>query len=165
MSRLFYVLKLKIIQVNRDGIYHVLIVNYSWPLERQGWVTECNKRPMGHITNLGNNRHNKIIFMGSILLIWIMIWTHLNLNYLKMLQHKLQPGWPIVFQKIFSLYIRCKNLTPHCSPTLPPRIMIWPQLNHHYLRMLPHNWIFTTWGYFHTGLRRFLNILFMVYIF
>lgn len=127
-----------IIQVNRDSIYHVLIVNYSWPLERQGWVIECNKRPMGHITNLSNNGHNKIIFMGRILLLGIMILTNKNLNYLKMLQHKLQPGWPIVFQKICSLYIRCKNLTP-----------IVPQP---YLRgsWFDHNWIITTWECFHT---------------
>lgn len=40
----------------------------------------------------------------------------------------------------FFLYIRYRQLTLHCGPTLFRVIMIWPNLNLHYLMMLPHKW-------------------------
>ena len=42
------------------------------------------------------------------------------------------------FFKEYPYIFQCKILIGHCGPTLPPDVMIWTNLNLHYLRMLPH---------------------------
>lgn len=67
---------------------------------------------------------------------------------LKMFQHTLQLSWPIGFLKKilnFFLYsyvkncpLKFKNSNLQCCPTLSPWMMIWINLNPHYLRMFSH---------------------------
>lgn len=44
--------------------------------------------------------------------------------------------WTRKFKKKFNIFL-CKNLTPHFGPNLTPGIMIWTNLNLHYMRMFP----------------------------
>lgn len=54
----------------------------------------------------------------------ILNWNNLNLHYPRMVRHKFELFWPNDYEKrilkIFSVYkiFLCKNLLPHCGPTL-----------------------------------------------
>lgn len=63
----------------------------------------------------------------------ILIWTIVNLHYLRII---LQLFWPNSFLKIFLYIYLCKNSTSIVVP--PSRILIWSNLNLHCLWMLSH---------------------------
>ena len=57
---------------------------------------------------------------------------HINLSF---------PGRVVLEKKIFkdfSNIIICKTLIPYCGPIVPPGVMIWTNLNLHYIRKLPY---------------------------
>ena len=58
---------------------------------------------------------------------------HINLSF---------SGLVFLEKKIFkdcSYIILCKTLIPYCVPIVPSGVMIWTNLNLHYIRKLPHN--------------------------
>ena len=62
------------------------------------------------------------------------------------------PGWLVSEKKIFKDLLNiflCKTSIPHCSPTLPPGVMLFTTLNLHYLRMHPQkcqlSWLISFW--------------------
>jgi hypothetical protein len=67
--------------------------------------------------------------------IWIYTtwgWFHMSVIF---------PGPVVLEKKIFkefSYIFLCKTWVGHFGPTLAPGVMIWTNLNLHYLRMIPH---------------------------
>ena len=100
----------------------------------------------GHTAHLSDNSHdfdlfsckNLISHCSPILHPWIMVWTNLNLPYLRMLHIGSSFSGQLVSEKmIFKdfLYIFLWN---NCGVTLPLGNMIWTNLNQPYLKMFPH---------------------------
>ena len=78
-----------------------------------------------------------IPYCGPIVSLRVMIWTNLNLLYIR--------------KNIFKNYLytsACKTLIPYCGPILPPGVMIWTNSNLLYIRKLPYkfqSWPSSSW--------------------
>ena len=78
----------------------------------------------------------------------VMIWTNLNLLWGSCHINFSFPGPVVLEKKIFkdSPYIFiCKTLIPYWGPIIPPGVMIWTNMNLHYIRKLSHKVQLGSW--------------------